>query len=356
MADPNNHNQSPQDIGKNPLRSDEVKDVYDTLCSLMTAAPDASAAPANPDSRPQCSSPASSTDQAFFESRSDCFKSCPKQLQLPMFLSKTYHMIDRCDDDIAGWSEQGDSFVVKNVDQFAASVLPLYFKHSNFSSFARQLNFYGFRKLRSEGILTAAADPQSANFVRFYHQNFQRDKPELLSEIRRATKTDQQSKDDLEALKQEVKTLKHALAVTATEYDRRLAELSYDFNRRLNATNVQYEKLAALLRQLLPSHLQGDAALAAAPAYPNPATSDLTVAVVAAAANSILNSSESPPTQRSQANLLHSLSQVAAAHALQQQQQANGHIGVAYEDAKRPADSNGDEHLSKLPRLPDAGD
>jgi hypothetical protein len=29
-------------------------------------------------------------------------------------------MIDRCDDEIAGWSEQGDSFVVKNVDRFAA--------------------------------------------------------------------------------------------------------------------------------------------------------------------------------------------------------------------------------------------
>lgn len=29
-------------------------------------------------------------------------------------------MIDRCDDNIAGWSDQGDSFVVKNVDQFAA--------------------------------------------------------------------------------------------------------------------------------------------------------------------------------------------------------------------------------------------
>jgi hypothetical protein len=29
-------------------------------------------------------------------------------------------MIDRCDDDIATWSDKGDNFVVKNVEQFAS--------------------------------------------------------------------------------------------------------------------------------------------------------------------------------------------------------------------------------------------
>ena len=57
-------------------------------------------------------------------------------------------MIDRCDPEIATWSPQGDNFVVKNVEKFSAVVLPQYFKHSNFSSFARQLNFYGFRKVK----------------------------------------------------------------------------------------------------------------------------------------------------------------------------------------------------------------
>jgi len=47
-------------------------------------------------------------------------KTCPKQHQLPMFLSKTYHMIDRCNPDIATWSEAGDNFVVKNVEKFAS--------------------------------------------------------------------------------------------------------------------------------------------------------------------------------------------------------------------------------------------
>jgi len=40
--------------------------------------------------------------------------------QLPMFLSKTYHMIDRCDPIIATWSQTGDNFVVKNLEQFSS--------------------------------------------------------------------------------------------------------------------------------------------------------------------------------------------------------------------------------------------
>ena len=34
-------------------------------------------------------------------------------------------------------------FVVKDPDQFAADIIPQYFDHNKFSSFARQLNFYG---------------------------------------------------------------------------------------------------------------------------------------------------------------------------------------------------------------------
>lgn len=176
---------------------------------------------------------------------------CPKQLQLPMFLSKTFHMIDKCDSSIAAWSENGDNFVVKNIEKFAGVVLPLYFKHSNFSSFARQLNFYGFRKLRSEAILTAEVDPSSACYVRFYHENFQRDKPHLLSLIKRATKGDQQSKDDLDTLRNEISNLKEMLRNTVTDYDRKLAELSYECNRRISSMNAEYDKLASLVQHVL---------------------------------------------------------------------------------------------------------
>jgi hypothetical protein len=153
------------------------------------------------------------------------------------------------------------------------TVLPLYFKHSNFSSFARQLNFYGFRKLRTDPILTTDADPSKAGFVRFYHEKFQRDKPELLQQIRRATKADQTSKDDLDSLRAEVDKLKEQMKTMKDAYDRRLAELSYECNRRITSMNAEYDKLVALVHGALGQNIAPMAmpqALApAAPAFSN---------------------------------------------------------------------------------------
>jgi len=163
-------------------------------------------------------------------------------------------MIDRCDPDIATWSATGDNFVVKNVEKFASTVLPLYFKHSNFSSFARQLNFYGFRKLRSDPILTNDVDPQTACYVRFYHEKFQKNKPELLHSIKRATKSDQQSKDDVDDLKSQVVKLKKCVLDMSTQMERKISEINFEYNRRISGLTVEYEKLASLVGQLLQPH------------------------------------------------------------------------------------------------------
>ncbi|CAN4105368.1 unnamed protein product [Withania somnifera] len=64
------------------------------------------------------------------------------------FLIKTYQLIeDQSIDDVISWNEDGSTFIVWNPTELARDLLPKYFKHNNFSSFVRQLNTYGFRKV-----------------------------------------------------------------------------------------------------------------------------------------------------------------------------------------------------------------
>ncbi|KAF7846376.1 hypothetical protein BT93_L4485 [Corymbia citriodora subsp. variegata] len=62
---------------------------------------------------------------------------------LAPFLTKCYEMVeDGATDPIISWGSAGDSFVIWDITQFTLQLLPHYFKHSNFSSFMRQLNIY----------------------------------------------------------------------------------------------------------------------------------------------------------------------------------------------------------------------
>uniref|UniRef100_A0A7N0SZ28 HSF-type DNA-binding domain-containing protein n=1 Tax=Kalanchoe fedtschenkoi TaxID=63787 RepID=A0A7N0SZ28_KALFE len=64
------------------------------------------------------------------------------------FLTKTYQLVDDpAVDDLISWNEDGSGFIIWRPAEFARDLLPKYFKHNNLSSFVRQLNTYGFRKV-----------------------------------------------------------------------------------------------------------------------------------------------------------------------------------------------------------------
>ncbi|XP_047083913.1 heat stress transcription factor A-9-like [Lolium rigidum] len=72
----------------------------------------------------------------------------PKPPELAPFLTKVYEMVsDPATDAVISWTKAGSSFVVWDAHAFERDHLGRHFKHGNFSSFIRQLNTYGFRKV-----------------------------------------------------------------------------------------------------------------------------------------------------------------------------------------------------------------
>uniref|UniRef100_A0ACD5WSD8 Uncharacterized protein n=4 Tax=Avena sativa TaxID=4498 RepID=A0ACD5WSD8_AVESA len=87
----------------------------------------------------------------------DCCLRAPTPMDLTAaaavapFLAKTFDMVeDPATDAVVSWGAARNSFVVWDPHAFAAHLLPLHFKHANFSSFLRQLNTYGFRKVNPD--------------------------------------------------------------------------------------------------------------------------------------------------------------------------------------------------------------
>ena len=63
------------------------------------------------------------------------------------FPRKLYDLLQNSNPAIVSWLVDGMSFYVQDEAQFCSTVLPVYFAHGKMSSFQRQLNIYGFKRL-----------------------------------------------------------------------------------------------------------------------------------------------------------------------------------------------------------------
>ena len=100
------------------------------------------------------------------------------ELGLLGFPEKLWNLVNSSEREEIVWAEDGVCIVIPNTQQFISNILDnpskQIFKTKNFSSFVRQLNLYGFRKVTEHRGKGVQVDGNSASTkCKFKHPSFQ---------------------------------------------------------------------------------------------------------------------------------------------------------------------------------------
>jgi hypothetical protein len=105
--------------------------------------------------------------------------------RVPNFPAKMHSILSRPDlADVVAWMPHGRSWRVLKPREFEIRVIPTYFEHAKFSSFIRQANGWGFRRI------TQGRDRNS-----YYHELFLRGLPHLCKMMKRPGVSEKQAAD-----------------------------------------------------------------------------------------------------------------------------------------------------------------
>lgn len=190
---------------------------------------------------------------------------------LTRFIAKLYRIVNS-DEPTVCWVPNGKSFLILDPEKFSKTVLPKYFKHSKFTSFVRQLNFYGFHKIRicpTTLITNDSANKhnvgdrkltESEDMVHFHHSCFQANQPKLLIEIKRATRQTSQTmaesqypkqREEIESMQKQLREMKNNMDCMKENFQVELAEvradLELDYLHRIKSIEVCYKDLVMMI-------------------------------------------------------------------------------------------------------------
>lgn len=90
------------------------------------------------------------------------------------FPEKLMQILDNEDSSIVTWLSHGRAFIVRSPKRFASEIMSKYFRQTKITSFQRQLNLYGFRRIT-----------QGPDLGAYYHELFLRGRPQLCKKMTR---------------------------------------------------------------------------------------------------------------------------------------------------------------------------
>lgn len=199
------------------------------------------------------------------------------------FIKQTYIMISSSDPNIVSWTDDGKRIAIKDQERLSNEVLSRYFKSSKFETFARNLNYYGFKKIPvstirrvnskslsplsnqnqgsdsinpvygSTSSSSSSFSSEKESMIVYENQFFKLGRLDLINKVKRQNGGSSSSSDDNQAtvnleceiqeLKRQIATLHESIRSTEENFEKRIQQLYKVGNNACN--EILYPKPTA---------------------------------------------------------------------------------------------------------------